>query len=104
MTSATKFYLVSAEALPEIFIKVAEAKRMLHSDQRLRGGDHLGGNVRDAGVDRGDDGHGLRARGGRPLRYSGGLRHRISPAFIRWIGGCRKGSLPVHFFCWKWCK
>ena len=29
MAPATKFYLVSAEALPEIFIKVAEAKRML---------------------------------------------------------------------------
>ena len=28
MAPATKFYLVSAEALPEIFIKVAEAKRM----------------------------------------------------------------------------
>ena len=26
MAPATKFYLVSAEALPEIFIKVAEAK------------------------------------------------------------------------------
>ena len=25
-----KYYLVSAEALPEVFIKVAEAKRMLH--------------------------------------------------------------------------
>ena len=35
MMSATKFYLVSAEALPEIFIKVAEAKRMLQSGEVL---------------------------------------------------------------------
>ena len=28
-----KYYLVAAEALPEIFIKVAEAKRMLHSGE-----------------------------------------------------------------------
>lgn len=33
MAPATKFYLVSAEALPEIFIKVAEAKRMLQSGE-----------------------------------------------------------------------
>ena len=33
MTSATKFYLVSAEALPEIFIKVAEAKRMMQTGE-----------------------------------------------------------------------
>ena len=31
MAPATKFYLVSADALPEIFIKVAEAKRMAAS-------------------------------------------------------------------------
>ena len=41
MAPATKFYLVSAEALPEIFIKVAEAKRMLQS-----------GEVRTAGISR----------------------------------------------------
>ena len=29
----TKYYLVAAEALPEIFIKVAEAKRMLHAGE-----------------------------------------------------------------------
>ena len=39
MTSATKFYLVSAEALPEIFIKVAEAKRMLQSGEVRTAGD-----------------------------------------------------------------
>ena len=36
MAPATKFYLVSAEALPEIFIKVAEAKRMLQSGEVRR--------------------------------------------------------------------
>ena len=39
MMSATKFYLVSAEALPEIFIKVAEAKRMLQSGEVRTAGD-----------------------------------------------------------------
>ena len=29
MGKKTKFYLVAADALPEIFLKVAEAKRML---------------------------------------------------------------------------
>lgn len=29
----TKFYLVAADALPEIFLKVAEAKRMLHAGE-----------------------------------------------------------------------
>ena len=39
MAPATKFYLVSADALPEIFIKVAEAKRMLQSGEvRTAGG------------------------------------------------------------------
>ena len=33
MTGKTKFYIVSAEALPEIFIKVAEAKRMLQTGE-----------------------------------------------------------------------
>ena len=31
MGKKTKFYLVAADALPEIFLKVAEAKRMLHA-------------------------------------------------------------------------
>ena len=39
MAPATKFYLVSAEALPEIFIKVAEAKRMLLSGEVRTAGD-----------------------------------------------------------------
>ena len=39
MAPATKFYLVSAEALPEIFIKVAEAKRMLQSGEVRTAGD-----------------------------------------------------------------
>ena len=33
MGAPTKFYIVSAEALPEIFIKVAEAKRMMQSGE-----------------------------------------------------------------------
>ena len=39
MAPATKFYLVSAEAHPEIFIKVAEAKRMLQSGEVRTAGD-----------------------------------------------------------------
>ena len=39
MAPATKFYLVSAEALPEIFIKVTEAKRMLQSGEVRTAGD-----------------------------------------------------------------
>ena len=33
MGKKTKFYLVDADALPEIFLKVAEAKRMLHAGE-----------------------------------------------------------------------
>ena len=33
MSSKTKYYIVSAEALPEIFIKVAEAKRMMQTGE-----------------------------------------------------------------------
>ena len=33
MGKKTKFYLVAADALPEIFLKVAEAKRMLQSGE-----------------------------------------------------------------------
>ena len=39
MMPATKFYIVSADALPEIFIKVAEAKRMLQSGEVRTAGD-----------------------------------------------------------------
>lgn len=37
--TAARFYLVSAEALPEIYIKVAEAKRMLQSGEVRTAGD-----------------------------------------------------------------
>ncbi len=33
MGAQTKFYIVAAEALPEIFIKVAEAKRMMQTGE-----------------------------------------------------------------------
>ena len=33
MGAQTKFYIVSAEALPEIFIKVSEAKRMMQTGE-----------------------------------------------------------------------
>ena len=33
MGKKTKFYLVAADALPEIFLKVAEAKQMLHAGE-----------------------------------------------------------------------
>ncbi len=39
MTAATRYYLVSAEALPEIFLKVAEAKRLLRSGEVRTAGD-----------------------------------------------------------------
>ena len=39
MTASTRFYLVSADALPEIFLKVAEAKRMLQSGEVRTAGD-----------------------------------------------------------------
>ena len=33
MSKAVKYYIVAAEALPEIFIKVAEAKRMMQTGE-----------------------------------------------------------------------
>lgn len=33
MSAKTKYYIVSADALPEIFIKVAEAKRMMQTGE-----------------------------------------------------------------------
>ena len=33
MSAKTKYYIVAAEALPEIFIKVAEAKRMMQTGE-----------------------------------------------------------------------
>ncbi len=45
MAKEIKYYIVAAEALPEIFIKVAEAKRMMDADRRgiYRGGGHPDG-------------------------------------------------------------
>ena len=37
MARKVKYYLVAAEALPEIFIRVAEAKRMMQTGDRRRG-------------------------------------------------------------------
>lgn len=39
MVNSTKFYIVAADALPEVFIKVAEAKRMLNSGEVTTVGD-----------------------------------------------------------------
>ena len=36
MAAKTKYYIVAAEALPEIFIKVAEAKRMMQKNSNAR--------------------------------------------------------------------
>ena len=47
MMPATKFYIVSADALPEIFIKVAEAKRMLQSGEVRTAGDARGHHLLD---------------------------------------------------------
>ena len=48
MPSKTKFYIVAAEALPEIFIKVAEAKRMMQTGEASTAGEA----VRLAGISR----------------------------------------------------
>ena len=48
MGAPTKFYIVSAEALPEIFIKVAEAKRMMQTGEA----DTVGNATRKAGISR----------------------------------------------------
>ena len=42
MGKKTKFYLVAADALPEIFLKVAEAKRMLHAGEVSTAGREAG--------------------------------------------------------------
>lgn len=39
MAKAAKYYIVSAQALPDIFIQVAEAKRMLQSGEVRTAGD-----------------------------------------------------------------
>ncbi len=44
----TKFYIVAAEALPEIFIKVAEAKRMMQTGEAAT----VGAATRQVGISR----------------------------------------------------
>ena len=39
MAREIKYYIVAADALPEVFIKVAEAKRMLQSGEVRTAGD-----------------------------------------------------------------
>ena len=48
MPGKTKYYIVAAEALPEIFIKVAEAKRMLQSGEAAT----VGGATKEVGISR----------------------------------------------------
>ncbi len=48
MGAKTKYYIVAAEALPEIFIKVAEAKRMLQTGEV----DTVGAATRMVGISR----------------------------------------------------
>ena len=48
MSAKTKYYIVAAEALPEIFIKVAEAKRMMQTGEA----DTVGAATRQVGISR----------------------------------------------------
>ena len=48
MGAPTKFYIVAADALPEIFVKVAEAKRMMQTGEA----DTVGEAVRRVGISR----------------------------------------------------
>ena len=48
MSMQIKYYLVASEALPEIFIKVAEAKRMLQTGEA----DTVGAATRQVGISR----------------------------------------------------
>ena len=48
MGGTTKFYIVAAEALPEVFIKVAEAKRMLQTGEAAT----VGGATKSVGISR----------------------------------------------------
>ena len=48
MSSKTRYYIVAAEALPEIFIKVAEAKRMMQTGEV----DTVGAATRAVGISR----------------------------------------------------
>ncbi len=49
MDAQIKYYIVAAEALPEVFLKVAEAKRMLQTGEA----DTVGEATRLAGISRG---------------------------------------------------
>ena len=48
MSKAVKYYIVAAEALPEIFIKVAEAKRMMQTGEA----DTVGAATKRVGISR----------------------------------------------------
>ena len=48
MAAKTKYYIVAAEALPEIFIKVAEAKRMMQTGEAST----VGAATRQVGISR----------------------------------------------------
>lgn len=48
MSASIKFYIVAAEALPEIFVKVAEAKRMMQTGEA----DTVGAATRKVGISR----------------------------------------------------
>ena len=48
MARKIKYYLVAAEALPEIFIRVAEAKRMMQTGEA----DTVGAATKMAGISR----------------------------------------------------
>ena len=48
MAAKTKYYIVAAEALPEIFIKVAEAKRMMQTGEVST----VGAATREVGISR----------------------------------------------------
>ncbi len=48
MGTKTKFYIVAADALPEIFIKVAEAKRMMQTGEAAT----VGAAARQVGISR----------------------------------------------------
>ena len=69
--SNQKYYIVSAEALPEVFIKVAEARRMLQVGEaatvgeaaRLRRRHHFRRDQRNGGGSGGHDGPHFRGRG-----------------------------------------
>ena len=48
MSREVKYYIVAANALPEVFIKVAEAKRMMQTGEA----DTVGDATRKAGISR----------------------------------------------------